>query len=163
MNYLLIFFALPIAVIIFSIIFQKILKCPIIVSAIIFAIFLVVTFVINNLNFLVATIAYTLLALITAYITMILCRINWNQNNCCRCSTNDNSCCECSTNDNNCENQSNISNLNENNFNGTYNIGRNGTTCTCNQIDNNTISVTANVCPNSNTNGRSGRFFGTYR
>ena len=75
MNTLLIFFALPIAVIIISIALQKIFKCPFLVAGIIFAIFLTVTFVIGNLNFLVATIAYTILAFITAVITNIICRI----------------------------------------------------------------------------------------
>ena len=51
MNILLIFFALPIAVIIISIALQKILKNPILVAAIIFAVFLIVTFIVNNLNF----------------------------------------------------------------------------------------------------------------
>lgn len=184
MNVLLIFFALPIAVIIFSIILQKIFKCPIIVAAIIFAIFLIVTFVVNNLNILVATIAYTLLSFITAYIVMLLCRINWNHSSCCNSCSKCN--CNCNTCNNNCQrcindittvslsdnnvinsnqllNSSNCPNNNENRecFNGTYNIGRNGTTCTCSKIDNNTIAVSANICPN--TNGRSGRFFGTYR
>ena len=72
---LLIFFAIPIAVIIVSIALQKIFKCPFLVAAIIFAIFLVVTFIVGNLIFLVATIAYTILAFITAVITKIICRI----------------------------------------------------------------------------------------
>lgn len=75
MNTLLIFFALPIAVIIISIALQKSFKCPFLVAAIIFAIFLIVTFVIGNLNYLVATIAYTILAFITAVLTNIICRI----------------------------------------------------------------------------------------
>lgn len=75
MNTLLIFFALPIAVIIISIALQKIFKCPFLVAGIIFAIFLTVTFAVGNLNFLVATIAYTILAFITAVITNIICRI----------------------------------------------------------------------------------------
>ena len=44
MDTLLIFFALPIAVIIISAILEKLLKCPIAVASLIFAIFLVVTF-----------------------------------------------------------------------------------------------------------------------
>ena len=56
MNTLLIFFALPIAVIIISIALQRILKCPALVAAIIFAIFLIVTFVVNNLELLIAAI-----------------------------------------------------------------------------------------------------------
>ena len=75
MNTLLIFFALPIAVIIISIALQKIFKCPFLVAGIIFAIFLIVTFAVGNLNFLVATIAYTILAFITAVLTNIICRI----------------------------------------------------------------------------------------
>ena len=47
---LLIFFALPLATIIISIALQKMLKCPFLVAGIIFAIFLVVTFVIGNLT-----------------------------------------------------------------------------------------------------------------
>ncbi len=74
-NTLLIFFALPVAVIIFSIALQKIFNNPLLVAAIIFAIFLVVTFIIGNLIFLVATIAYTLLAFITAILTQIICKI----------------------------------------------------------------------------------------
>ena len=40
MNGLLIFFAIPFAVIIISIALQKILKCPVLIAAITFAIFL---------------------------------------------------------------------------------------------------------------------------
>lgn len=75
MNTLLIFFALPIAVIIISIALQKIFKCPFLVAGIIFAAFLIATFVIGNLTYLVATIAYTILAFITAVLTNIICRI----------------------------------------------------------------------------------------
>ena len=70
MNTLLIFFALPIAVIIISIALQKIFKCPFLVAGI-----LIATFVIGNLTYLVATIAYTILAFITAVLTNIICRI----------------------------------------------------------------------------------------
>ena len=73
--YLLIFFALPIAVIIISIALQKIFNCPFLVASIIFAIFLVATFIIGNLIFLVVTIALAILAFITAVITQIICRI----------------------------------------------------------------------------------------
>ncbi len=71
---LLIFFALPIAVIIISIALQRIFKNPILVALIIFAIFLIVTFVIDNIQFLVATIAYTILSYITAFLTYIIYR-----------------------------------------------------------------------------------------
>lgn len=76
MNILLIFFALPIAVIIISAILQKLLKNPIAVAALIFAIFLVVTFAAFDETFLIATLAYTLLALITAFIVKLICETN---------------------------------------------------------------------------------------
>ncbi len=76
MNILLIFFALPIAVIIISAILQKLLKNPIAVAALIFAIFLIVTFAVFDETFLIATLAYTLLALITALIVKFICESN---------------------------------------------------------------------------------------
>ncbi len=70
MNILLVFFALPIAVIIFSVALQKILKCPLLVASITFAVFLVITFLINDLNYLIATIIYTIISYITAIIVV---------------------------------------------------------------------------------------------
>ena len=55
MNLLLIFFAFPIAVIIISVILQKLLKNPILVAAFIFAIFIVITFADFDETFLIAT------------------------------------------------------------------------------------------------------------
>lgn len=82
MNTLLIFFALPIATIIISIALQKILKCPPLVAGIIFSIFLIVTFIINNLFFLVAAIVYAILAFITAALVCLFSRfLCQNQDN----------------------------------------------------------------------------------
>lgn len=75
MNALLIFFAIPLAVIIFSIALQKIFKCPILVAAIVFAILLIVTFAAFTSDFLVLAIIYTLLAFITATFVCVLCQI----------------------------------------------------------------------------------------
>lgn len=75
MNNLLIFFALPVAVIIISIALQKVLKCPALVASIIFSIFLIVTFVIDNIIFLIATIVYTILSFITAYLICVIVKI----------------------------------------------------------------------------------------
>ena len=96
MTNLLIFFALPIATIIISIALQKIFKCPFLVAAIIFAIFLVVTFILGNLIYLVATIAYTILAFKTAVLTNIVCRIlreldRREESHCCSRERNQNS------------------------------------------------------------------------
>lgn len=72
MNILLIFFAFPIAVIIISAILQRLINSPISVALLIFAIFLIVTFAAFDVNFLVATIIYTILAFITATIVKII-------------------------------------------------------------------------------------------
>ena len=82
MNTLLIFFAFPIAVIIISAILQKVLNNPIAVAALIFAIFLIVTFAAFDETFLIATLIYTIIALITALIVKFICNSNNNNNIC---------------------------------------------------------------------------------
>lgn len=87
---LFIFFVLPLATILLSIVLQKLLRSPILVGITFFAIYLIVSFVAfsNNLaEALIATIIYTIIAIITAYITRLICRC-WhlicnfgNQNN----------------------------------------------------------------------------------
>ena len=72
MNTLLIFFALPIATIILAIVLQKIIKCPILVVATFFAIYLIVTFAAFDANFLIYAIIYTILAYIAAVITRFI-------------------------------------------------------------------------------------------
>ena len=94
MNVLLLFFALPLAVIIFSIALQRIFNSPLLVGALIFAIFLVVTFVINDINFLVYAIIYSILAIITAFLVIFIRNIirNWDFDE----GENDNDCgCGC--------------------------------------------------------------------
>ena len=76
MTNLLLFFALPIAVVIISIALQLIFKNPFLIAAIIFSIFLVVTFLVDDtLTFLIATIAYTLLAFLTAVLVKFIKKI----------------------------------------------------------------------------------------
>ena len=113
MNTLLIFFALPIAVIIISAILQKVLKSPLAVASLIFAIFLVVTFAAFDETFLIATLAYTILAFITAVIVNLLCNENNNEED-----DNDNNGCGC---------LSNLLNTNNTNSN------NNSTGCGCNR------------------------------
>lgn len=91
MEILLIFFALPLATIILSIALQKILKCPFLVSAIIFAIFLIVTFIVNNLIVLVLAIIYAIISFITAVIVSIMYNL-LNKNNSCESRRNDSDC-----------------------------------------------------------------------
>ena len=82
MNTLLIFFAFPIAVIIISAILQKLLKNPIAVAALIFAIFLIVTFAVFDETFLITTFIYTIFAFITALIVKFICESDNNNNSC---------------------------------------------------------------------------------
>ena len=156
MNTLLIFFALPIAVIIISIALQKIFKCPFLVAGIIFAAFLIVTFVVGNLNSLIATIAYTILEFITAVLTNIICRILRELDS--REGERQTSCCNRrGRNSNNNNNETQLLSITEN-----YSNNNNGCSCSSN-TSNDSIAVRANVFPNGNTNGRTGSFCGCFR
>ncbi len=187
MNILLIFFALPIATIIVSIALQKILKCPPLVAAIIFAIFLVVTFIINSLTFLVATIVYTIISFITAAIVWLICKIlererRNRRRDCDRCRR-----CGCNRRRNN--NGNDLLTISSNGFDGTSNDlltissndfsrnNNNNSNCNCNNnsgcegnsdsndiwINNNGVTARINVIPNSNNNGRRCCFCGSFR
>ena len=92
MNNLLIFFAFPIAVIILSIIVNKALRNPIAVAALVFAIFVVVTFAAFDETFLIATLAYTILAFITALLSNRFLNCNNNSCNLCNRNTDCNTC-----------------------------------------------------------------------
>lgn len=158
MNTLLIFFALPIAIIIISIALQKIFKCPFLVDGIIFAIFLIVTFAIGNLNYLVATIAYTILAFITAILTNIICRILRELDR--REEANNNSGNLLTISSNGCNGVEN--DLLTINASYPNNNSNNTGSCSCN-TSNDSIAVRAKVIPNNNTNGRTGSFCGCFR
>ena len=95
MNILLIFFAFPIAIIIFSIVLQRLLHSPLTVSAIFFAVFVVITFAFFDQNFLIATLAYTILSYITS---LLVDRLYNNSNN---TDNNDNGSCTASTTEKN--------------------------------------------------------------
>lgn len=104
MNILLLFFAFPVATIIFAIVFQKLLKSPILVALTIFAVFLIVTFAAFTESFLVFAIVYTILAYITAVVSRFVKNfINAQNNNC-------NSDCECNLGSN-CINNSDSCNI----------------------------------------------------
>lgn len=68
-NLLLLFFALPVAIIILSIIFETLINCPIKIAGITFSILLIVTFAIADETFLIFTILYTILSYVVAWIT----------------------------------------------------------------------------------------------
>lgn len=80
-NILLLFFAIPIAIIILSIIFETLINCPIKIAGITFSILLIVTFAIGNETLLIFTILYTILSFIVAWITKQWCN-NQNNGNC---------------------------------------------------------------------------------
>ena len=67
---LLIYFAFPTAIIIFSSISTNFLRNPIKISLLTFAVFLVVTYAAFNSEFLVYTIVYTFLSYIISWITL---------------------------------------------------------------------------------------------
>ena len=94
MNTLLLFFALPIATIILSIVLLKILKCPALVAATFFAIYLILTYAVFGSDFLIFAIVYTILSYITAIISKSICKTitridnrtsNNGSQNCCYC------------------------------------------------------------------------------
>ena len=84
MTLLFIFFAIPLATIILSIVLQKTLRNPILVALTFFAIFLIVAFILDLLGIvdlgtgLIAAIIYTIIAFITA---IFACRFCNNENN----------------------------------------------------------------------------------
>lgn len=139
MNILLIFFALPIAVIIISAILQKLLKNPIAVAAFVFAIFLIVTFAAFDETFLIATLAYTLLALITALIVKFICETNNHDDDICellRDILKNNNICELLRNilrDRNNNNDTICDILNCNNSNNSNSNNNNSCGCSCNR------------------------------
>lgn len=148
---LLIFFAIPILVIVVSIALQKLLKCPGLVAAIIFAIFLVVTFIVGNLIFLVAAIIYAIISFITAVIVCLIDR--WRD----RCRQGDRQTdCSCNRSRERRNDLLTIQSCCQNNDNGNLlTISSNG----CNGVTNDLLTINSNCnrqrdnscCCNSNS------------
>ena len=82
---LLLFIALPVATIILTVALLKILKCPWLVAATFFAIYLVLTYAVVGSDFLILAIVYTILSYITAIITRTICKIITRINRCNNC------------------------------------------------------------------------------
>lgn len=91
MNTVFLLFALPVAVIILSIVLQKILRCPILVAGTFFAIFLIVAFTAFDSSFLIYVIIYTILAYVTAVLTRLVCNLIARFADC----FEDDGCCIC--------------------------------------------------------------------
>lgn len=95
---ILLIFVLPISTIILSIVLQKILKCPALVAATFFAIFLIVAYTTTlGTNFLIYVIIYTILSYVTAVLTRLVCNIIIK---CGGCSCNSINCICGNTNNN---------------------------------------------------------------
>ena len=126
MNTLLLLFALPISTIILSIVLQKILKCPILVAATFFAIYLIVAFAFFDSSFLIFVIIYTILAYVTAVLTKLICNILEKL----RCSTREQNNCSC-INSNTIFNSdtSGVSSVSIQGNNGNNSSGNNCNTC----------------------------------
>lgn len=74
MNGWLVFFAFPISTIILSITMEKIIKCPILVSSVFFAVYLIVAFAVFNAFFIIYAFVYAIFAYITAIMTRMVIR-----------------------------------------------------------------------------------------
>ncbi len=103
-NILLLFFALPVAITILSIIAETLIHSPIKIAGITFSILLIITFTIADENFLIFTILYTILSYIVAWITN-----QWINNQ------NDDNCLNQLIQTTNAENLLNVNNQNNTN------------------------------------------------
>lgn len=75
MDLLLLLFAIPLAIVIYSIILQKLINSPILVALSVFTIFLIVAIVQGDTTIYILTIVYAILAYVTAVLTNIIRRI----------------------------------------------------------------------------------------
>ena len=69
------FIVLPLATILIAIVLQRLLKSPILVAILVFAIFLILAFTVFTVEFLINAIIYTIIAFITAVIVKVICCI----------------------------------------------------------------------------------------
>ena len=147
MNILLLFFALPVATIILSIVLEKILRCPVLTAATFFAIFLIIAFAVFDASFLVFVIAYTILAFIAAAIAESFFRRCKGENRCFKCNI-----CSCRERNDNTITSSNqeirriaeqLADIQRNN---TCNRNNNNNNCNC-------INDVASVNVTNNTTG----------
>lgn len=128
---LLLFFAIPVATIILAIVWQRIVRSPLLVAATAFAIFLIVVYATNS-DLLILAIIYTILAFIAAAIAKFICEhsgkngffsnirienIDANNINANNIDSNNIETNTLSVNDNNSNGNGNNCNRNYNNYN----------------------------------------------
>lgn len=189
MNSLLIFFALPVATIILAVVLERVWGCYKLVTAFIFAIYLIIVFALFDASYLVYALIYTFLAFVASYLSMVIQRLNQrldnieNRNCCrrqngCRCANRCQIEEECNSNNANPTNLLTISSSCGNGENndlltinttcarsGENNNNNNANAC-CNQQNQanaRNVEFSARVIPNCNNNGRTGTFRGCYR
>lgn len=79
------YIVLPLATILIAIVLQKILRSPILVALLVFAVYLILAFTAFTTDFLINAIIYTIIAFLTAVIVRTICclqrRLNCNSNN----------------------------------------------------------------------------------
>ena len=123
---LLVFFAIPLATILISIVLEKLLDSPLLVAMTIFAIGLIGVFglvglgIVTNLGTaLIGLIAYTLIAFITAYIVRLLREVVNRLSICCKqqsCCNRNTMTTNCGCNEANNNTESLLSTINNNNI-----------------------------------------------
>ena len=149
MNVLLIFFAIPLAVIILSSILESFINCPLKVAGIFFSIFIVVAFALGGTAALiVAAIIYTIIAIITAAITRFI--IN-RRCNCCGNRAENNTCNAC----NNCDSCNTCRNSLDSSINVFDNLNRFGAST---DFTNTNALLESNNLTSRNTNNSCRRF-----
>lgn len=89
---ILFFVIFPIAVILISIVLQRILRSPILVAILVFAVFLILAYTAFTPDFVLNALVYAIIAFITAYIFKLLCclRRRLDCNEASMCSGNNN-------------------------------------------------------------------------
>ena len=103
---LLIIFSLILATIVWSILINRLVHCPILIGFAFFSIFLIVATILSNTTYIIAAILLGILAFISAFLDCVISRSGFFRNNNClvcdTCYTNRNNNCN-----NNCNNDEN--------------------------------------------------------
>lgn len=159
MNVLLIFFAIPLAVIILSAILESFINCPFKVAGIFFAIFIVLAFAFGGTaTLIVAAIVYTIISYITAVIIRFIinrrCNCCGNSEDNCRICNNCDSCNSCRRNNSNNLSLSNFNNLDLNTISTLNNLNRIGTGLNNSVETQNVLSESSNFNNNINNTCR---------
>lgn len=122
MNVLLVFFAIPFAVIVISIALEKLLDCPILVATIAFAIMLLFAIIASSTTYFILAIIYSLISFVTAWISKYMHKILRSIGNCTRdCNNEINNNCNNGNNTNTLSVNARINQLNNSKNMGTFN------------------------------------------